>query len=218
MSTPTNQPRQPAGNPQGGQFASNPGGEEGPDLTGDLEFGPNTAAVQAILDRATQLTPDEENRMGAPKTPYWHTVVDVAWGTARGTGRRDALRAAVWDAPGATGWETTTTVWGAALAELVRGRISEHHYDMLMIPWRVVVGHATTEQPKHLGTRPARSIPATDLKPGDVLADGEFFHHEQVLTVHRSGGVTVVTTTGSEENFAGPYRFQPNDTISICNT
>jgi len=122
MSTPTDQPRTPAGSPQGGQFASSPGGGEGPHLTGDLEFGPNTAGVQA------------------------------------------------------------------------------------------------TEHPSHLGTRPTRSIPATDLKPGDVLADGEFFHHEQVLTVHRSGGVTVVTTTGSEENFAGPYRFQPNDTISICNT
>jgi len=29
MSTPTNQPRTPAGSPQGGQFAANPGGSEG---------------------------------------------------------------------------------------------------------------------------------------------------------------------------------------------
>ena len=29
MSTPTNQPRTPAGSPQGGQFATNPAGSEG---------------------------------------------------------------------------------------------------------------------------------------------------------------------------------------------
>jgi len=117
MSTPTNQPRTPAGSPQGGQFASNPGGEEGPDLTGDLRFGPNTVAVQAVIDRTKTLTPDEVDRIGAALAASSRgerdATCDVAWRAARDATRYvewDAARSATVDAARGAAW---FTYWGA---------------------------------------------------------------------------------------------------------
>ena len=50
MSTSTDQPRTLAGSPQGGQFATNPGGGEGPHLTGDSD-----TTAEALIAYARQL-------------------------------------------------------------------------------------------------------------------------------------------------------------------
>jgi len=142
MSTPTDQPRQPAGSPQGGQFATNPGGEEGPDLTGDSRFGPNTVAVQAIIDRAKTLTPVEMERMYAAAGAVRFAALDDA-GDVASYAARDRDWPTVWDAAaravGAEHVGVAAVVGETALAELVRDLISEDHYNLLMTPWRAVV-------------------------------------------------------------------------------
>jgi len=151
------QPRTPAGSPQGGQFASNPGGGEGPHLTDGLEYGPNTVAVQTILDRVKTLTPDEMERMydvwgGSSIGEPWDVAWDVAAHAARTTTRVDgvnAARFAVHNTMMATTDDTTdpshreaaaASAGEAVLAEATRDLISEEHYNLLMAPWRAGVG------------------------------------------------------------------------------
>jgi len=142
MSTSTNQPRTPAGSPQGGQFATNPGGGEGPHLTGDLEFGPNTAAVQAILDRAAQLTPDEVEKIGVALDSdgdVMYAVEYAVWESIRDTARYTAWRATLREAWNAASGPPRGAVTCAALAEVTRDLISQDHYNLLMAPWRAAV-------------------------------------------------------------------------------
>ena len=79
-------------------------------------LGPQGREVAAIIDRARMLTADELRQWVA------------AWGAAR-----DAARDAAWDA-------ARGAARGAALATLVRDLITPKQYDLLIAPWRTVIG------------------------------------------------------------------------------
>ena len=83
-------------------------------------LGPQGREVAAIIDRVRMLTTDELRQL------------DATWGAARGAARyaaRGAARGAAWDA-----------ARNAALATLVRDLITPKQYDLLMAPWRTVIG------------------------------------------------------------------------------
>ena len=79
-------------------------------------LGPQGREVAAIIDRARTLTTDELRQL------------DAAWGAARG-----AARGAAW----AAAWAAARA---AALATLVRDLITPKQHDLLMAPWRTVIG------------------------------------------------------------------------------
>ena len=100
-----------------------------------MALGPNGEAVAALIERAARLTADEAKALTA------------AWAAARDTARdtaRDAARAAAWAAARDTARDAA---WGAAgdaaLALVVRDRISQEHFDALYGPWASV-----TEDPR----------------------------------------------------------------------
>ena len=146
MSTSTDQPRTPAGSPQGGQFVANPGGEEGPDLGGDdARFGPNTGAVQAILDRAGTLTPDEVKKIWVALASDWperFAARTGAWDASELTQWDDAMVAALDVVTGgdASRYAALEGVQHAIQAELARDLISDEDYNLLMAPWRAGIG------------------------------------------------------------------------------
>ena len=78
-------------------------------------FGPQGAEVVAILDRAAKLTAEEVQNLAA------------AW---------DAARAAAWDAA----WAARDAARDAAVATLARDLITTEHHDLLIGPWRAVMG------------------------------------------------------------------------------
>ncbi len=108
-------------------------------------FGPQWAAIVALVRRASVLTADEVQRL------------DAARGAARAAARaaaEDAARDAAGAAAGAAAWGAARAAAGAAAwaaaraaagALAVRDLIGEHgftkaHYDTLAGPWRTVIG------------------------------------------------------------------------------
>ena len=79
-------------------------------------LGPQGREVVAIIDRARMLTADELRQLDAAR---------VAARVAAWVAARDAARDAAWN---------------AALATLVRDLITPKQYDLLMAPWRTVIG------------------------------------------------------------------------------
>ena len=79
-------------------------------------LGPQGPEVAAIIDRARTLTADELRQLGAARGDAWV----AAW---------DAARDAAWNA-----------ARDATLATLVRDLITPKQYDLLMAPWRTVIG------------------------------------------------------------------------------
>ena len=83
-------------------------------------LGPQGREVVAIIDRVRMLTTDELRQLaaarGAARGAAWDAAWDAAWGAA-------------WDA-----------AWDAALATLVRDLITPKQHDLLMAPWRTVIG------------------------------------------------------------------------------
>ena len=73
-------------------------------------YGPNSAAVQAIIDRIPTLTEDECNRLVAAWYATWGAVRDAAWDAAW-SATWGAVRDAAWDAAWYATWYAT---WGAA--------------------------------------------------------------------------------------------------------
>ena len=91
-------------------------------------LGPQGREVAAIIDRARMLTAVELRQWVA------------AWVAAR-----VAARVAAWDAARSAAWDAALGVaWGAArdaaLATLTRDLITGNQYDLLMAPWRTVIG------------------------------------------------------------------------------
>ena len=93
-------------------------------------LGPQGREVAAIIDRVRMLTTDERRQLGAAWGAAWGAARDAAWSAAR-----DATRNAAWNA--AREWNSA---WGAALATLVRDIITPKQHDLLMAPWRTVIG------------------------------------------------------------------------------
>jgi len=87
-------------------------------------LGPQGREVAAIIDRARMLTTDELRQLDAAR--------DAAWGAAW-----DAARNAAWGVPWCAAWDAARD---AALATLVRDLITPKQHDLLMAPWRTVIG------------------------------------------------------------------------------
>jgi len=132
-------------------------------------FGPQWAAIVALIRRAAALTEREAQDLVAA----WGAAMDAAWDATRGATRdatRDAARDAAWvaawgaamDAARVAAWDATRgatrdaamdTAWdaawdatrGATRALLVRDLIGQHgfkqhHYNTLVAPWVKVAG------------------------------------------------------------------------------
>jgi hypothetical protein len=116
-------------------------------------FGPQWAAIVALVRRASVLTADEVQRLDAARVAARAAARDAAWDAAWDAARAaacyaawDAARAAARDAARAAAcyaaWDAARV---AALALAVRDLIGEHgftqaHYDTLAGPWRTVIG------------------------------------------------------------------------------
>ena len=87
-------------------------------------FGPQGEHVAALIERASHLTGDEAQRLGAA----WEAARGAAWDAVSG-----AARSAVWDPV----WDA---VRSAAAALVVRDLISAAHYGTLTRPWASVIG------------------------------------------------------------------------------
>ena len=99
-------------------------------------LGPQGREVVAIIDRVRMLTTDELRQLaaarGAARAAAWDAAWDAAWGAARDAAwgaARDAARGAA-----------RAAAWDAALATLVRDLITLKQHDLLMAPWRTVIG------------------------------------------------------------------------------
>ena len=91
-------------------------------------LGPQGREVVAIIDRARMLTTDELDRLAAARDAAWHAAWVAAWVAAR-----DAARDAAWGA-------ARDAARDATLATLVRDLITPEQHDLLMAPWRTVIG------------------------------------------------------------------------------
>ena len=97
-------------------------------------YGPNTRAVQAIIDRIPTLTDDECKQL----TAAYGAVIDAAW---------DAARYAAWDAAGYAARDAAwDAAWDATLAAVtydlatIDGHYTIAQRDLLMTPWIEVCG------------------------------------------------------------------------------
>ena len=115
-------------------------------------LGPQGREVAAIIDRTARLTVDELDRLAAARdaarNAAWSAAWVAAWDAARDAAQdaaRDAAQVAAWDAAWAAAWDAArdaawSVAWSAALATLVRDIITPKQRDLLMAPWRTVIG------------------------------------------------------------------------------
>ena len=115
-------------------------------------LGPQGREVAAIIDRVHMLTTDEWRQLtaawgaawgfgrgavrGAARNAARNAAWDAAWDAA-GDAARNAARNAAWAAAWDAAW---AAAWDATLATLVRDLITPKQYDLLMAPWRTVIG------------------------------------------------------------------------------
>jgi len=113
-------------------------------------FGPNGAAVAALIARAGRLTRDESNRLGAAGGAARGAASGAAWGAA-GYAARGAAWGAAWYAAGyaaryaargAAEYAAGYAAGYAAFALLVQDLISEEHFNTLYGPWASVIGES----------------------------------------------------------------------------
>ena len=107
-------------------------------------FGPQGAEVVAILDRAAKLTAEEVQNLAAAWVAARDAARDAAWVAAW-----DAARDAAWVAARVAAWVAAwvaarDAAWvaarDAAVATLARDLITTEHHDLLIGPWRAVMG------------------------------------------------------------------------------
>ena len=107
-------------------------------------LGPQGAEVAAIIERASRLTTDEARRLAAAWVAAWDAAWAAAWAAAW-----DAAWAAAWNAARDAAWNAARdAAWNAerdaTVATLTRDLITPEQHDMLMAPWRQVVGKPIT--------------------------------------------------------------------------
>ena len=94
------------------------------------KYGPNSDAVEKIIERAKVMAKGEVHRIADAwrlVADDWYDAYDDAWGAWVDQDTGDALDA--WDA-----------IHGAILAEFTRDLITPAQYDLLIGPWRTVIG------------------------------------------------------------------------------
>lgn len=113
-------------------------------------FGPNTDAVNGVIERASQLTAAEAEQLAAA----WEDARHVSWDAARhAVDERHAAWADVWEAVWEAGLDfESSAAWNAAWnaagapagyaaqATVVRDLISDETYAIYAGPWEAVVG------------------------------------------------------------------------------
>lgn len=130
-------------------------------------FGPNTDAVNRVVERAKKITAEEAKKLADAwdalgfdrRRVTCYVASEYTWAAARSASRIDVLndalddvRRAVWDAAGATGchaldvsWEITPVIASyAAQAAVLRDLISDEDYKTLAGPWELVMGPILT--------------------------------------------------------------------------
>ena len=123
----------------------------------EMIYGPNTEAVQAIIDRIPTLTEDEVNRLEAAWDAAWAASRHASWDAARSADWA-ADWAAAWDAAWAASryayWDAArSAAWDAIIATVTYDLATETgpytiaQRDLLLAPWVSVCG-----MPKELVT------------------------------------------------------------------
>ncbi len=108
-------------------------------------FGPQWAAIVALIRRAAALTEREAQDLDAAWDATRDAARDAAWGATRDAAR-DAAWVAAWGAAMDTAWDAAwVATRDAARALLVRDLIGQHgfkqhHYNTLVAPWVKVAG------------------------------------------------------------------------------
>ena len=120
----------------------------------EMIYGPNTAAVQSIIDRIPTLTDDEIKRLGAAWDAAWDAsrsaardaVAGASWYAAMHASRYAAMHAA-WDAAWGAAWDASrsaamSTVLATVTYDLATetGPYTIAQRDMLLAPWIEVCG------------------------------------------------------------------------------
>jgi hypothetical protein len=127
----------------------------------DLIYGPQTPAVQALISRASRLTPDETTRLAAAWAT-WDAVTaartamtaarTAAWNATWNAAMNAMITArdAAWNAEDATGdaaWAAGDATGAAALGLAVRDLIPDDVYRTLTHPWAEAIGPAHPNDP-----------------------------------------------------------------------
>lgn len=110
-----------------------------------LALGPQGEAVASLIDRASQLTEDDADRLAAA----WNATRDAAWDAAW-----NAARYAAWNAARNAAWNATLNATLNVVSEalIVRDLTGTHgftqeHYNLLTRPWRSVIGPIHPDDP-----------------------------------------------------------------------
>ena len=132
------------------------------ELPAHQALGPQGEQVAAVIERAGRLTAEEVRRLDAAWNAAWNAAQDAARDAARNAAwdaayaARNATWNAAWNAARDAAWNAAwdaardaardaaqdaarNAAWNA-LALLTRDLISQEHYDMLIGPWRDVIG------------------------------------------------------------------------------
>lgn len=113
-------------------------------MSEELIYGPNTAAVQRVIERCKTLTDDEVERLVAAwyahRGESWYAASNAAETAARSEDWYAASDAA-WDAAGkvaqSQGW---FALGDALIAYIVQDLITAEQFDLLAGPWLSVIG------------------------------------------------------------------------------
>jgi hypothetical protein len=123
-------------------------------MSAEQRFGPNSAAIERMLERLGTATPEELRAVGDARRGVWRGPWGVAWNTVKKAGRREQWNAAwlaAWNASRKGGRPIVSisarfSMSGAMLAVLVRDLLPPKHFATLTAPWAKVFGPTWEER------------------------------------------------------------------------
>ena len=103
------------------------------------KYGPNSAQVEALLEKIKTITPEQAKALDAPWDAPWKAVWGAAWVAVREAALEAALEAA-WVAVREAALEAAlVAVWDAVLVTVTKDLISEDDFNILYGPWASVM-------------------------------------------------------------------------------